>query len=69
MRVEFAPRVNLITDNGLGSFLLAAWWALTGAWPADVNRRMTSGLAARPTNPRQRATIRFGTGFADESLA
>ena len=69
MRVEFAPRVNLVTgDNGLGkSFLLdTAWWALTGTWPADVNRRMTSGLAARPTNPKQRATIRFGTGYADE---
>lgn len=32
MRMEFAPRLNLITgDNGLGkSFLLdVAWWALT----------------------------------------
>ena len=41
MEVEFAPRVNLITgDNGLGkSFLLdSAWWVLTGAWPAEVNR-------------------------------
>ena len=60
MKIEFAPRVNLITgDNGLGkSFLLdTAWWALTGAWPAEVNRRMTSGLPARPRDPKKRSTI------------
>lgn len=35
MKMEFAPRLNLITgDNGLGkSFLLdVAWWALTRTW-------------------------------------
>jgi hypothetical protein len=35
MRVELAPRLNLITgDNGVGkTFLLdIAWWALTGDW-------------------------------------
>ncbi|MFM2153621.1 MAG: hypothetical protein RL199_2056 [Pseudomonadota bacterium] len=35
--VDLAPRVNVITgDNGLGKSLLldAAWWALTGSWPA-----------------------------------
>ncbi|OIP41253.1 MAG: hypothetical protein AUK47_06700 [Deltaproteobacteria bacterium CG2_30_63_29] len=35
MRIDFAPRLNLITgDNGLGkSFLLdTAWWALTRTW-------------------------------------
>lgn len=61
MEVEFAPRVNLLTgDNGLGkSFLLdSAWWALTGYWPAEVNRRMTSGLSARPTDRTKHATIR-----------
>ena len=61
MEVEFAPRVNLITgDNGLGkSFLLdTAWWGLTGRWPAEVNRRMTSGLPARPTDRKKHATIR-----------
>ena len=60
MEVEFAPRVNLITgDNGLGkSFLLdTAWWTLTGAWPAEVNLHMTSGLPARPRDPKRRSTI------------
>jgi hypothetical protein len=36
--VEFAERLNLLTgDNGLGkTFLLdAAWWSLTGSWPAE----------------------------------
>ena len=59
MEVEFAPRVNLMTgDNGLGkSFLLdTAWWALTGYWPAEVNRRMTSGLVARPRDPNERSS-------------
>jgi hypothetical protein len=39
LRVEWAPRLNLITgDNGLGkSFLLdLAWWALTRTWAAAV---------------------------------
>ena len=59
LRAEFAPRVNIITgDNGLGkSFLLdTAWWALTGSWPAEVNRRMTSGLAARPRDRNERSS-------------
>ena len=71
MEVEFAPRVNLITgDNGLGkSFLLdSAWWVLTGAWPAEVNRRMTSGLPARPRDPKQRSRIRFRARFAGEAV-
>ena len=71
MEVEFAPRVNLVTgDNGLGkSFLLdTAWWALTGYWPAEVNRRMTSGLAARPRDPRERSTIAFRASDADETV-
>ena len=62
MEVQFAPRVNLITgDNGLGkSFLLdTAWWALTGSWPAEVNRRMTSGFPARPRDREKDASIRF----------
>ena len=71
MRAEFAPRVNLITgDNGLGkSFLLdTAWWALTGAWPAEVNRRMTSGLPARPRDRRERSTIGFRARYAHETV-
>ena len=60
MKAEFAPRVNLITgDNGLGkSFLLdCAWWAVTRRWPAEVNRRMTSGLEARPRDVKRQACI------------
>lgn len=36
MKLELAPRLNLITgDNGLGKTLLldCAWWALTRTWP------------------------------------
>jgi hypothetical protein len=39
MRVDFAPRLNVITgDNSLGkSFLLdVAWWALTRTWAGSV---------------------------------
>ena len=71
MEVEFAPRVNLITgDNGLGkSFLLdTAWWALTGYWPEEVNRRMTSGLVARPRDRNERSSIGFRANYADESV-
>jgi len=63
MELDFAQRVNLITgDNGLGkSFLLdVAWWALTRRWPQEVNRRMTSGLPARPTDRKRPATITPG---------
>ena len=60
MEAEFAPRVNLITgDNGLGkSFILdSIWWALTRCWPAEINKRMTSGLVGRPRNLKERAGI------------
>jgi len=60
MEMELAPRLNLITgDNGLGkSFLLdAAWWALTRKWPNEVNRKMTSGYMAHPTDMRIPAEI------------
>lgn len=60
MNAEFAPRVNLITgDNGLGkSFLLdCAWWMVTRRWAAEVNRRMTSGLEARPRDVKRQACI------------
>ena len=71
MEVEFAPRVNIITgDNGLGkSFLLdTAWWTLTGAWPAEVNRRMTSGLVARPRDYGEKADIEARIRFRDEAI-
>jgi hypothetical protein len=60
MRLDLGSRLNLITgDNGLGkSFLLdVAWWALTRRWPHELNRRMTSGYTARPTDPRKPASI------------
>ena len=63
MKLDLASRVNLITgDNGLGkSFLLdVVWWALTRRWPQDVNRRMNSGLSARPRDRARKATIAFG---------
>ncbi len=62
MEIKLAPRLNLFTgDNGLGkSFLLdAAWWALTRRWPHDLNPRLLSGFAARPTDVRKPATIGF----------
>ena len=62
MKLDFAPRVNLLTgDNGLGkSFLLdVVWWALTRRWPWEVNRRMTSGHPARPHDPETVAIISF----------
>ena len=52
--------MNLVTgDNGLGkSFLLdVVWWALTGRWPKEVNRRMTSGHPARPHDAAEPAKI------------
>jgi hypothetical protein len=60
--MELAPRLNLITgDNGLGkSFLLdVAWWALTRKWPQDLNKKLTSGYAARPNDVKKPATIEF----------
>ena len=62
MVLDLAPRLNLITgDNGLGkSFLLdVAWWALTRKWPRDLNPRLTSGYAARPTDIARPAKLRF----------
>lgn len=60
MSMELGSRLNIVTgDNGLGkSFLLdVAWWALTRKWPQDLNARLTSGYAAKPTNVREPASI------------
>ena len=62
MVLDLGSRLNLITgDNGLGkSFLLdVTWWALTRRWPQDLNSKMTSGYAARPTDPKKPAAISF----------
>ena len=62
MVLNLRNRMNLITgDNGLGkSFLLdVAWWALTRKWPRDLNPRLTSGYAARPTDRKAPAELRF----------
>lgn len=62
LTMELGPRLNLVTgDNGLGkSFLLdVAWWALTRRWPHDLNPKLTSGYAARPTDVKKPSTIGF----------
>ena len=62
MELALADRLNLLTgDNGLGkSFILdAAWWSLTRRWPQDLNPKLTSGYAARPSDPKKPATIEF----------
>jgi len=62
MKLELAPRVNLITgNNGLGkTFLLdVVWWALTRKWPQELNAGLASGYAARPTDVAKKAIIRF----------
>ncbi len=51
MRLDFAPRLNLLTgNNSLGkTFILdVAWWALTQTWPGrDQRRSMAWPLAGR----------------------
>ena len=73
MVLDLQNRMNLITgDNGLGkSFLLdVAWWALTRRWPRDLNPRLTSGYAARPTKMQVPATLRFAlTTDAGKSMS
>ncbi len=72
MKLDLAPRLNLITgDNGLGkSFLLdAAWWALTRRWPQELNAKLTSGYAARPTDPKKPAIIEFGVTSKTKSVS
>ena len=64
MELKLGQRLNLITgDNGLGkSFLLdIAWWAITGAWPADVNPAMVSGKKALPRDTFEKSCLEFAT--------
>lgn len=61
MELEFGQRLNLLTgDNGLGkSFLLdIAWWALTRRWPAEINKKLSTGLMAKPAE-HSHSTIEF----------
>jgi hypothetical protein len=72
MVMDMAPRLNIITgDNSLGkSFLLdVIWWALTRRWPQEVNKNLTSGYAARPTDRKQKATIEFALTSKTKSIA
>src|SRR5271156_6117879 len=71
MEMALAPRLNLITgDNGLGkSFLLdVAWWALTRRWPQDLNKKLTSGYTARPTDIKRPASIEFSLKAKTETV-
>lgn len=70
MALRFAPRLNLLTgDNGLGkSFLLdIAWWALTRKWPGELNRRLPTGLAAKPYADKP-ASITFSVTGKSKSV-
>ncbi len=67
MSLDLGARLNLLTgDNGLGkSFLLdIAWWALTGRWPAEINRALPIGLMAKPYGAGNAA---IGFALAGES--
>lgn len=71
MGLRFAKRLNLLTgDNGLGkSFLLdIAWWALTRKWPGELNRRLPTGLAAKP-QPSKAASIHFSVTGKSRSVS
>ena len=71
MELLFAERLNLLTgDNGLGkSFLLdIAWWALTRKWPGELNRRLPTGLAAKPTTEKP-ASISFSVTGKSKSVS
>lgn len=70
MALRFAPRLNLLTgDNGLGkSFLLdIAWWVLTRKWPGELNRRLPTGLAAKPYDDKP-ASIAFSVTGKSKSV-
>lgn len=70
MELELGQRLNVITgDNGLGkSFLLdIAWWAITGAWPAEVNPAMVGGKKALPRDTTQMASLALS--LTDDEIA
>lgn len=70
--MRLGSRMNLLTgDNGLGkSFILdVAWWALTRRWPREINPNLASGYPARPTLPREKATIAFEVTGKSKSVA
>lgn len=70
MGLRFAKRLNLLTgDNGLGkSFLLdIVWWALTRKWPGDLNRRLPTGLIAKPYESKP-ASIAFSVTGKTKSV-
>lgn len=70
MDLQFGDRLNLLTgDNGLGkSFLLdIAWWALTGNWPAEVNKKLFSGGMAKP-NSVERSAIAYSFSSGQVSV-
>lgn len=67
MHMELASRLNLITgDNGLGKSLLldAAWFALTGTWPATW-----SGRGLVPTQAGASIVWSEGAGTTSSSAA
>lgn len=70
MDLSFGRRLNLLTgDNGLGkSFLLdIAWWSLTRKWPGELNRRLPTGLAAKPHTDKP-ASITFSVTGKSKSV-
>src|SRR5471030_2115175 len=72
VKLKLGSRLNLITgDNGLGkSFLLdVTWWALTRRWPQEVNRNLTSGYMAKPTNKESLASIEFSLESKTKSVS
>lgn len=62
LEISFATRLNLMTgDNGLGkSFLLdIVWWCMTRFWPSELNKKLTAGLMAYPTDVEKEAMIAY----------
>jgi predicted ATPase len=61
MKLEFAPRLNVITgDNGLGkSFILdCAWFGMTQVWSQEINSNLIVGAMVRPNNLPVEITVK-----------